>query len=219
MSKLTTASDPVPRPFLQNRLMHGLAAVFVVAWVVAAIDPVDRFDWFLENLLVFLAVGLAVYLYRTRPLSELSHVLYTLFVVLHLVGTHYTYSETPFGFWLQDVFSLGRNPFDRIIHFGFGVLLVYPVRELLFRYAGAGLRMSAFTAFTVIATSSVVYEVIEWIVAIIVSPDAAMAYLGTQGDPFDAQKDSALSLIGAFLGLVLTRRYIKPQGSDKPTGG
>lgn len=197
------------RPFRQNKVLQGLAALFAIVWLVGAIAPVNRFDWFLENLLVFVAVGLLGYFYRTRPLSDLSYALIFIFLVLHSIGAHYTYSKVPLGFWLQDTLSLERNHFDRVIHFCFGVLIFYPVREVLFRYSGAGLRLSGFVAFTVIATSSVVYEIIEWIVAVIVSPEAAMAYLGTQGDTFDAQKDSVLAIAGVFFGLVLTRRFIK----------
>ena len=206
---LTTASDRVMREFRHNRLLQGLAALFAIVWLVGAIAPVNRFDWFLENLLVFVAVGMLGHFYRTRPLSDLSYALIAIFLVLHTVGAHYTYSKVPLGFWLQDVLALERNHFDRVIHFGFGVLIFYPVREVLFRYSGAGLRLSGFCAFTVIATSSAVYEIIEWIVAVIVSPEAAMAYLGTQGDPFDAQKDSVLAIAGVYFGLVLTRRFIK----------
>jgi putative membrane protein len=211
---LTTASDRVMLPFRHNRLLQGLAALFAIAWLVGAIAPMNRFDWFLENLLVFVAAGLLVHFYRTRPLSDLSYTLITIFLLLHTVGAHYTYSKVPLGFWLEDALALERNHFDRVIHFSFGVFIVYPVREVLFRYSGAGLRLSEFAAFTVIATSSAVYEIIEWIVAVIVSPEAAMAYLGTQGDTFDAQKDSVLAIAGAFLGLVLTRRFIKLQQAE-----
>ncbi|PCJ61642.1 MAG: hypothetical protein COA65_01450 [Rhodospirillaceae bacterium] len=211
---VTTASDRILRPFRHNRLLQGLTALFVIVWLVGAIAPVNRFDWFLENLLVFVAVGLLGYFYRTRPLSDLSYTLVALFLMLHTVGSHYTYAMVPPGFWLQDALTLERNPFDRIIHFSFGVLSFYPVREVLFRYAGAGLYLSAFVAFTIIATSSVVYEIIEWIVAVLVSPEAAMVYLGTQGDAFDAQKDSALAIAGVFFALLLTRRFIKPTHAE-----
>ena len=204
---MTTAYDRDLRPFRHNRLLQGLAALFAIAWLVGAIAPVSRFDWFLENLLVFAAVGLLGYFYRTRPLSDLSYTLIAIFLVLHTVGSHYTYAMVPLGFWLQDAFMLERNHFDRIIHFAFGVLSFYPIYEVLLRYAGAGLRLSAFIAFTIIATSSAVYEIIEWVVAVLVSPEAAMAYLGTQGDAFDAQKDSALAIVGVFFGLALTRRF------------
>lgn len=206
---ITTVNDRLTPDFARNRLLQALTVVFAVVWVVAAIAPVDRFDWFLENLLVFVAVVLLGRYYRTSPLSDLSYILITAFLVLHMVGAHYTYAKVPFGFWLQEVLPLERNHFDRLIHFGFGLLIVCPVREILFRYAGAGPKLSGFTAFAVIATSSVVFEVVEWIVAVIVSPEAAMAYLGTQGDVFDAQKDSVLAIVGGVLGLFLTRHLFR----------
>lgn len=184
--------------------------LFAIVWLVGAITPIDRLDWFLENLLVFAAIGLLGYFYRTRPLSDLSYSLITIFLVLHTVGAHYTYSKVPLGFWLQDVLSLERNHFDRIIHFGFGALIFYPVREVLLRYSGLSIGLSGFITFTIVATSSAVYEIIEWVVAMIVSPGAAMAYLGTQGDVFDAQKDTVLAISGAILGLLLTWRSFKP---------
>lgn len=180
-----------------------------LVWLVAAVEPLNRFDWLLENLLVFATVGLLGALYTSRQLSDMSYILIALFLVLHIVGSHYNYSMTPAGFWLQDALSFERNHYDRAIHFAFGALLIYPVYEILIRFAGAGRWLSRFTAFTVIGTLSVVYEVIEWIVAIVVSPEAAMAYLGTQGDEFDAQKDSALALVGAIFGLLLTRQYFR----------
>lgn len=199
---LTTASDHILRPFRRNRFLQALAIGFVIAWLVAAINPENRFDWLLENLLVFAAVLVLVYLDRTRPLSDLSYFLIFLFLLLHLLGAHYTYSKTPIGFWLQDLFAQDRNHYDRIVHFSFGLFIVYPVRELLIRYAGTSPRLGGYTAFATIATLSSIYEIIEWIVAILVDPAAAAAYLGTQGDVFDAQKDAGLAIIGAVLTLV-----------------
>jgi putative membrane protein len=189
--------------------LQGLTALFAIIWLVGAIAPMNRFDWFLENLLVFIAVALLGWFYRTRQLSDLSYFLIVAFLVLHTVGAHYTYSKVPPGFWLQDSLSLDRNHYDRVIHFTFGVLIFYPVREALTRFDGTARRLSAFTAFTVIATSSVIYEILEWIVAAIVSPEAAMDFLGTQGDVFDAQKDSTLAIAGAAVAFFLTRRHFR----------
>lgn len=208
---ISTAADSVIIPFHRNRLLQGLTAAFAIAWLALAIAPGNRFDWFLENLLVVIGVGLLGFYYRSRPLSDLSYILIALFLTLHVVGSHYTYSQVPFGFWLQDVFGQERNHFDRIVHLCFGILIVYPVREDLSRYTGAGRGLSGFAAFTVIATSSLVYETIEWGTAIVISPDAAMAFLGTQGDVFDAQKDSTLAVAGSFLGLLATRHAFKPR--------
>ncbi len=203
-----TAKDGVIVPFHRNRLLQVLTAALSAAWLAAAIAPENRFDWLLENLLVFIGVGLLGAFYRTRPLSDLSYILIAAFLALHVLGAHYTYSQAPLGFWLQDAFGQDRNHFDRLVHLGFGILIVYPVREALLRYTGAGRGLSGFAAFTVIAASSLIYETIEWAAAIIISPDAAMAFLGTQGDVFDAQKDSTLAVAGALLGLLATRRAL-----------
>jgi len=173
-----------------------------VVWIAAAIAPVYRFDWFLENLLVVLAVGLLAASYRAFPLSNLSYLLITLFLSLHTLGAHYTYSETPFGFWLQEVFGLARNPYDRLVHFGFGLIMVYPAREVLLRSLGAGGLRVDLLAFAVMLAFSSLYEMIEWITALIISPEAALAFLGTQGDVFDAQQDTLLAAAGTLLGLA-----------------
>lgn len=211
---ITTATSSRLRPWRENTLLRGLTVFYVLAWLAAAVAPFDRFDWFLENLLVFVAVALLGREYRVRPLSDFSYLLIVVFLLLHAVGAHYTYAMAAPGFWLQDLFSLERNHYDRVIHFAFGLLVFYPVRELLSRYAGAGRRLSGFTAFVVIGTSSAVFEIIEWIVAVVVSPEAAMAYLGTQGDVFDAQKDSLLAIVGAILGLLATGRHFVRQRGD-----
>ncbi|MDH5750154.1 MAG: DUF2238 domain-containing protein, partial [Rhodospirillales bacterium] len=109
-----------------RRLRVGLVAFYAAVWIIAAIDPFDRFDWFLENLLV---AAFAVYLfasYRRHPLSDLSYVLITLFLTLHAIGAHYTYSEMPMGHWLKDAFEMERNHYDRVVHFTYGLLCAVP---------------------------------------------------------------------------------------------
>lgn len=204
---ITNAASPVTPNFRTNRLLQGLLVLFGAAWLAAAIAPHDRFDWLLENLLVFAGVGFLAHYYRSHPLSDLSYAFLLAFLLLHLLGTHYTYSKVPAGLWLQEILSQDRNHFDRLVHFSFGLLLAYPLREWLVRYTGAGRGLSAFTTFAVIAAASAVYETMEWAVAIIVSPEAAMAYLGTQGDVFDAQKDATLAMVGGLLGLQFKRGH------------
>jgi putative membrane protein len=202
---LTTATSSVARDFRTNRLLQALAAVCAAIWLWAAIDPVYRMDWVLENILLVVCVGLLVVIYFTRPLSQLSHVFIAIFFMLHTLGAHYTYSEVPWGDWLKQAFNAERNHYDRIVHFTFGLLLAYPVRELLMRSMGLRGWASFLFPFTVMATTSESYELMEWLTAEIVSPEAAHAFLGTQGDPFDAQKDTGLAFLGALLALGLTR--------------
>ena len=207
---MTTARNAETVPWARNGFLKWLAALSAMIWVAGAIAPHYRFDWLLENLLVFAAVAAIVRWRDRRPLSDLAWLLIAIFLALHTIGAHFTYSEAPPGFWLRDALALERNHYDRVIHFGFGLLIVYPVREYLMRHAGAGGRLGGLMAFTVIATASGLYEIVEWLVATIVSPEAALAYLGTQGDAFDAQKDAALAMCGAVCTLWLSRHHFAP---------
>jgi putative membrane protein len=119
------------------RLLYGLIVWYALFWSVLAVSPVDRKDWLLDNLLALSTVVLLVATYRRFQFSHLAYVLITAFLTLHAVGAHYTYAEVPFGYWLQDSLGLSRNPFDRLVHFAYGFLLLYPLRELLMRLSGA----------------------------------------------------------------------------------
>lgn len=188
--------------FRHNWALQAMVAGCALLWVVAAVEPYDRFDWFLENLLVFVGIGILVAGYRVLPLSNLSYGLIAVFSVLHIIGSHYTYAMTPAGFWLQDALNLERNHYDRVVHFCFGLLLAHPVWETLVRSLNAPRFWPFLLTFAMILAVSNLYETIEWCAAEIVSPDAAMAFLGTQGDVFDAQKDAGLAGLGAIVGLA-----------------
>ncbi len=187
-----------------THLLSGLLLWYGLLWIWLAIDPVNRRDWLLENLLALALMILLTLTYRRFQLSGLSYCLLTFFMTLHAVGAHYTYAEVPFGFWLKDVLALSRNPFDRIVHFAFGALLVYPVREWLMRLAGVRGVWSYYMPVSTILAQSGLFEVIEAIVAVLVSPELGNAYLGTQGDEWDAQKDMASALAGAVLAMGIT---------------
>jgi putative membrane protein len=199
-----TAVQAIKADFRHNRVLQGMVLWLCLVWLAAAISPFNRFDWLLENLLVFVYASLLVATYRIFPFSNLSYFLFTLFLTLHLAGSHYTYTETPAGYWLKDMFALSRNPYDRIVHFAYGLLLAYPFREILVR--GAGLRglWAAFITLNVVLAFSGFYEVIEAVVAMIVSPELGDAYLGTQGDIWDSQRDMFAALIGAMLAMLVT---------------
>lgn len=200
--KVTSASDALSPEFKKNRFLQVLTFAYGLIWIVTAISPTSRFDWFLENLLVFLLWGLLAATYSRFPLSNTSYLLIALFLGFHAVGAHYTYSEMPLGAWLKDVLGENRNHYDRIVHLLFGLLGAYPLREVISRTASVrGIKASLHTFAALLALSSA-YEMIEWIVAEIVSPEAALAYLGAQGDVFDAQKDTILGAIGAAVALI-----------------
>lgn len=205
MAWLTIASDPVRADFRGNRMLQAIVATVAALWIVAAVAPVDRFDWLLENLLVFVVAVAGYATYRRWPLSDLSYLLVAGFLVFHIVGAHYTYARMPAGFWLQDTLGLSRNHYDRIVHFAFGLLVTYPVLELVRRRSGIRGPWTVVTAFAIMVAASDLFEIAEWLVAIAVSPQAATTYLGVQGDPFDAEKDVAVAHIGVAVALVVIR--------------
>lgn len=190
---------------------------YLVLWIWLAIAPFDRHDWLLENLLAVTFVGLLVATHRRFRFSNFSYVLLALFMGLHAIGAHYTYAEVPFGFWLKDVSALTRNPFDRIVHFAFGLLLVYPLRELLVRTAGVQGFWAVYLPISGTLAQSGFFEVVEAIVAQVVSPDLGTAYLGTQGDEWDAQKDMVAALLGALCmtGLVRVLPFVDEKGTRR----
>jgi putative membrane protein len=202
--KLTTASAPVKPNFRRNRFLQFMLAFYLALWAALAISPLDRSDWLLENLLVFVFVGGLALTYRRFPLSDLSYLLIALFLTLHAVGAHYTYAKVPLGFWLKDALDLSRNHFDRIVHFSFGLLLGYPIRETLLRAVKASQGWILFLTPQIVLAWSVMFELLESWVAQIVSPELGAAYLGTQGDVWDAQNDTTVALIGALLCFALT---------------
>lgn len=193
-----------PPPFRRNPFLQGLILWLLLVWVLAAIEPFNRRDWLLENLLVVSYAALLFLTYRRFSFTNISYGLFGLFLTLHLVGAHYTYAEAPIGFWLQEMFDTSRNHYDRIVHFTFGLLIAYPLRELLIRVVQVRIGWSYLLAVITIIAFSASYEIIEAIVAEIVSPELGSMWLGTQGDEWDAQKDSALASVGAMLAMLIT---------------
>jgi len=200
----TTATMRVRANFKTNRLLQGLITVYLVVWVIAAINPLHPDDWMLENVLVVTFVPVLAFTYKRFPLSDLSYVVITAFMILHSIGAHYTYAEVPLGFWLQETLHLSRNHFDRIVHFSFGLLMAYPIREIFLRVANARGFWAYYLPLDVTLAFSGLYEIIEWLAASATNPELGAAYLGTQGDVWDAQKDMCLAALGALVCMVLT---------------
>src|SRR5207244_13415568 len=112
----------IPRSkFAANRFLQILAGCYTILWILLAIHPVDRGDWFLENLLVFVAIAVLVLTYHKFQFSNLTYGLIGLFLALHAFGALYTYAKVPAGFWMEHLLHLNRNHFDRVIPFVFVV--------------------------------------------------------------------------------------------------
>jgi putative membrane protein len=195
----------------ERRFLVGLGVLFALIWFWAAVGPVDRHVWMLENALTVVGVLLMVLSYRFLPLSRVSYFCIFVFAVLHTWGAHWTYSLTPYDAWSRDLLdfsideALGfdRNQYDRLIHFLWGLLLAYPARELFLRVARVrGLWGYACPQFLIMA-SSVLYELVEWLAAAVFGGDLGTQYLGTQGDEWDGQKDMALASLGSLVTLCV----------------
>ncbi len=182
---------------------YFLLISFVIVWIWAAINPLFPHDWLLENYLVFISVPLILLSARYFKLSDTSYGLITLFMILHVVGSHYTYAEVPFGDTLQTWLGASRNMYDRLVHFSFGLLLAYPIHEMFLRVAHARGFWGYFFPIDLTLSFSALYEVIEWIAARNVDPAAGIAFLGSQGDVWDAQKDMGLAGLGALLAMLV----------------
>jgi putative membrane protein len=190
-----------------DRYPAGLLAAFVAIFAALAIAPWYRQDWLLENLLVFVAVPLLVANYRRLRFSNFAYTCLFVFFVLHEIGAHYTYSEVPWRDWLAALTGgqatlAGRNHYDRFVHFAYGLLLVPAVWELFERRAAPRGLWRWLMPLLFLMGHSVIYEMIEWLAALRFGGELGVAYLGTQGDEWDAQKDMALATLGALTGLA-----------------
>lgn len=189
-----------------------LAALFAVVWTALAIAPLYRHDWLLENFLALLFVAALALTWRSFPLSRVSYTLIFVFLCLHEVGAHYTYAEVPYNEWtealfgrsLNDITGWQRNHFDRLVHFSYGLLLAYPVREVFLRIANVRGFWGYFLPLDITMSTSMVFELFEWAAATFFGGDLGMAYLGTQGDIWDTHKDMALASLGALIAMWTT---------------
>jgi putative membrane protein len=197
---------------VHKNYLLSLSLVFLAVFVALGISPIDRSNWLLENILVVFFAVIIIWSYRKFPLSRVSYTLIFLFMVLHEIGSHYSYSKVPydaffinyFNFSLNELMGWERNHFDRLVHFTFGLLIAYPVKELYSRIANAEGFWGYFFPLELTMASSMIYELVEWGAAIVFGGDLGMAFLGTQGDIWDAHKDMALASVGALIAMLVT---------------
>ena len=204
-----------------RRYLLTLVGLFLLVWGALAIDPFDRHDWVLENLLV---VGLAVALllgHKHYLPSRSAATLIFLYLSIHQLGAHYTYANVPYNDWwqaltgqsLNNQMGWERNQFDRLAHFSYGLLLAYPMREVLIRL---GLRpgfWSLILPVDIVLSTSAVYELIEWCGAEMLGGGLGRTFLATQNDRWDPQKDMALAAGGAVIAMIVTKIATRTQRS------
>jgi putative membrane protein len=184
-------------------LPHALFGAYLLLCGVLAISPYDRMTWFVENLTMWVIVGALVFWYaRGIRFSLTAYICMSVLVFLHTIGGHYTFERVPFDI-VTDFFGFERNHYDRIAHFSVG-LYAYAIAEWLVVSRGLTDKLILLTyPVLAIATVAMSYELIEWVYAAQVSPEAGAAYLGSQGDIWDAQKDMLADTLGALCAVLL----------------
>jgi putative membrane protein len=189
-----------------------LGVLFAILWIALAINPRYRGDWALENVLAVVFVVFVAFTYKRLLLSRVSYTLIFLFLCLHEIGAHYTYAEVPYNEWfkalsgvtLNSLLGWERNNFDRVVHFCYGLLIAYPVREIFVRVAAVRGFWSYFLPLDLTMSTSMMFELFEWAAAELFGGDLGQAYLGTQGDVWDSHKDMALASLGALIAMLIT---------------
>lgn len=195
-----------------DRFFFLLLIPFLLECLFLAFNVNNRQDWALENVLVLAALLTLITTFRKFPLSRVSYLLIFIFLALHEIGAHYTYAEVPYDQWFvsltgstfNDLVGWERNNFDRVIHFSYGLLIAYPMREVYLRVANAEGFWGYFLPLNFTMATSMMFELFEWLAAELFGGDLGIAYLGTQGDVWDAHKDMGLASLGALVAMLIT---------------
>jgi putative membrane protein len=188
---------------IENVILLALGAAALL-W--SGIAPEDQGTWLLETFPIFVAVPLLIVTRERFPLTPLAYRLIFIHALVLMVGGHYTYAKVPLGFWVQELFDLGRNHYDRLGHFIQGFVPAILAREILLRTSPLRPGKWLFTLVAAVCLAiSALYEFVEWGAALVFG-QGTEAFLGTQGDQWDTQWDMFLALVGAVVSqLLLTR--------------
>ncbi|WP_255594304.1 DUF2238 domain-containing protein [Pontibacter sp. HSC-14F20] len=206
-------------PFLRKPLHIAYTAIFLVFLAYTGITTPDLLNWLIENSLTLSVVILLAAFYNIFRLTDPSYTLIFLFMMLHVYGSYYQYADNPFGEWMKGPFNFQRNHYDRLVHFGFGLMLTYPLYEIARRGFNLSIFLSSVLTLSLVLSLGALYEIVEWVVADLVydGDEQGMAYLGMQGDIWDAQKDMVLAFAGACIAIgfaIVFRRRKQAVGSE-----
>ena len=184
--------------FINKYLPHILLGAYILELIVLGISPYSRAVWYAENLPIMAVVLFLVILYiRGIRFSNLGYILMAILPYLHTMGGHYTFERVPFD-WFNNFFGFERNMFDRVGHFTTG-FFAYGLIEYVFVWKKVNTKFWAILmGIFFIGTLAMAYELIEWIYAVVAGGDAGIAFLGSQGDIWDAQKDMLMDTLGAI---------------------
>ncbi len=183
-----------------------LLGLFSVFWLVLAVNPVNRTVWLAENFLSVLFIAVLVLTYRKFRFSDTSYVLLFFFMVLHTVGSYYTYSKMPLFELFKELFDLSRNHYDRLVHFLFGAVFYFPLREFVSRKLNINHIWSYLIPFLIIVSFKAIYEIIEYLAVVVTNDNRfGSGFLGMQGDQWDAQNDILAGTLGAGTSWVVSK--------------
>lgn len=188
---------------LQKNVLKIYGVIFLACWLVTWLGTIDRENFYIENILVVVSLAVLAVTYRYFTFSTTSYTFILVFLLLHIYGAQYAYTANPAGEWLQQRFSLTRNPYDRIVHFSFGLLLAYPAMDMIRNKWKISGRLSWYLPVELIFALAAAFELVEWAVADFIFPAHGASYVATQGDIWDAQKDIFVAVAGAVLILVI----------------
>lgn len=211
---MTTATQQSRTSFLQNRYLLSFTGIFVAAWFFFYSKNVDHTDWWIENILVFMFWIYMVVTYKRFKFSDWSYLFFFLFLLLHTFGAMYAYTHNPVGDWMKQQWNLWRNPYDRIVHFSFGLLLAYPLRDKLMNSAGVKGKWQYILPVEIILSLACIFELIEWGVYAVTPKETGENYVATQGDVWDAHKDIAVAVVGAAITMFVVYLYNKRKRSS-----
>lgn len=181
-----------------------LGALLLICIATLWSPPAGRTSWFLEVGPGLLLVAVLIFSYPRLPLSHFVYVGTFVHVLILIYGGYYTYAATPLGNWAKAAFHLSRNHYDRVGHVALGVFPAFLTKEILLRRTP--LRPGGWTFFltcSVVLAFAAFWELLEWWVTLLVASDVGQAFLGSQGDVWDAQWDMLLALLGALVALPL----------------
>jgi putative membrane protein len=194
-----------------QRELLTLMSIYLIGFAALAVNPHDRADWALENLFPISQLIAVAICYRYYKFTRLSYYLIFFYLFVQSWGGHFTYAEAaPFN-WLRDQFHLSRNHYDRVAHFMLGFLLAVPIKEILMQFVTASRRWMNFLTAAIVLAIGAFYELIEWWVAVLATPNLGDKFLGTQGDIWDTQWDMFLALIGAVITLAIFGKWHERQ--------
>lgn len=192
------------RRYVDRYYTYGLLILFLLVWVWSVWNPASGANWILENkMVVFFIPVIYLLLIRYIQFSKLSLTLVTLFISLHVVGAHYNYGSVPFGYTLSSLTGdTGGNMYDKLVHFSFGFLIIYPIREFFLRVGSMKGFWGYFVPFTMLMAMAAMYEMFEWVTVLQYPNDVAYLFIGGN-DPFDTTKDLFVAMIGGILTLII----------------